>query len=86
MRLIAIGTIHAKIIVVFICRRTKFIELRESMGLLRTRKQGHSVEDIRLAMQRLRIQYPKAGMREIKSLLFHEEGMQVARWVELWLS
>lgn len=49
------------------------------MGLYRTRKQGHDIESIHGAMLRLRPQYPKAGIREIISLLFHEEGMQVPR-------
>ena len=60
-------------------RLTKFIEMREKMGLIRTRKQGHSVESIREVMQRLRKQYPKAGCREAISILFHEEHMLVSR-------
>jgi len=50
-----------------------------SMGLLRTRQQSHSIETIRDAMVNLRIMYPKAGAREMVSLLFHERGMSVAR-------
>lgn len=49
------------------------------MGLFRTRKQDHDVESIKPAMLRLRAQYPKAGVREMISLLFHEENMLVAR-------
>lgn len=60
-------------------RLTKFVELRESMGLFRTRKQGHSIETIAAAVQRIRAQYPKAGTREMISLLFHKENMSVAR-------
>ncbi|KAJ7759725.1 hypothetical protein DFH07DRAFT_918861 [Mycena maculata] len=60
---------------------TRFLEMREAMGLLRTRKQGHDVDSIREAMLRLRAQYPKAGQREISSLLFHEEDMSVSRSV-----
>ncbi|KAJ7670123.1 hypothetical protein DFH06DRAFT_1372925 [Mycena polygramma] len=58
---------------------TKFRELRETMGLIRTRKQGHNVTSIRPALMRLREQYPQAGAREIVSLLFHEENMSVSR-------
>ncbi|KAH7922898.1 hypothetical protein BV22DRAFT_1016396 [Leucogyrophana mollusca] len=61
--------------------RMKFREMRESMGLLRTRQQGHSVDSISDAMQRLRPIYPNAGIREMASLLFHEEGMMVSRSV-----
>ncbi|KAG1832673.1 hypothetical protein EV424DRAFT_1342207 [Suillus variegatus] len=60
---------------------TKFIQVRTDMGLLRTRQQGHTVESIRDAMLELRKMYPKAGMREIISLLHHEEGMSVSRSV-----
>ncbi|KAJ7932229.1 hypothetical protein B0H13DRAFT_2227784 [Mycena leptocephala] len=60
---------------------TRFREMREAMGLLRTRKQGHDVDSIQEAMLRLRAQYPKAGQREIRGLLFHEENMSVARTV-----
>ncbi|KAG1796638.1 uncharacterized protein HD556DRAFT_1431265 [Suillus plorans] len=60
---------------------TKFIQVRTDMGLLRTRQQGHSVESIRDAMLELREMYPKAGMREMISLLHHEEGMSVSRSV-----
>ncbi|KAJ7615180.1 hypothetical protein B0H17DRAFT_1152872 [Mycena rosella] len=54
---------------------------RESMGLVRTRKQDHDVHTIREAMVRLRAQYPKAGQRETSGLLFHEENMSVSRHV-----
>ncbi|KAJ7161615.1 hypothetical protein C8R46DRAFT_1194158 [Mycena filopes] len=60
---------------------TRFREMRETMGLVRTRNQDHNVDTIRDAMVRLRAQYPKAGQREISSLLFHEEDMCVARSV-----
>ncbi|KAJ7196546.1 hypothetical protein GGX14DRAFT_375956, partial [Mycena pura] len=43
------------------------------------RKQGHNIESIREAMVRLRLQYPKAGRKEISDLLFNEEGMSVSR-------
>ncbi|KAJ7176192.1 hypothetical protein C8R43DRAFT_942992 [Mycena crocata] len=56
-----------------------FREIREGLGLFRTRKQGHDVESIRPALIRLRSQYPKVGAREIISLLFHEENMSVSR-------
>ncbi|KAJ7601591.1 hypothetical protein B0H17DRAFT_1155239 [Mycena rosella] len=58
---------------------TRFREIREALGLFGSRKDGHDVESIRPAMLRLRQQYPKAGAREIVSLLFHEENMNVSR-------
>ncbi|KAJ7446098.1 hypothetical protein FB451DRAFT_1355111 [Mycena latifolia] len=58
---------------------TRFRKIRESLGLFRSRKEGHDVESIRPALLRLREQYPKAGAREIVSLLFHEENMNVSR-------
>ncbi|KAJ6568517.1 hypothetical protein B0H19DRAFT_939041 [Mycena capillaripes] len=60
---------------------TRFREMREAMGLFRSRKEGHDIESIRPAMLRLRAQYPKAGQREMSSLLFHEENMSVQRSV-----
>ncbi|KAK7016029.1 hypothetical protein R3P38DRAFT_3321518 [Favolaschia claudopus] len=60
---------------------TRFREMRKELGLTRARQQNHTVETIRDAMLRLRLQYPKAGHREISSLLFHEESMSVPRSV-----
>ncbi|KAG1833588.1 hypothetical protein F4604DRAFT_1886809 [Suillus subluteus] len=60
---------------------TKFREIRESMGLQRTRQQGHTVESIHDAMIDLCQMYPKAGIREVISLLFHEKNMSVSRTV-----
>ncbi|KAJ7886446.1 hypothetical protein B0H14DRAFT_3856616 [Mycena olivaceomarginata] len=60
---------------------TRFRELRESIGLFRARKQAHTPETIQPAMIRLRAQYPKAGQREVCSLLFHEENMNVPKSV-----
>ncbi|KAJ7729286.1 hypothetical protein B0H14DRAFT_3617421 [Mycena olivaceomarginata] len=57
----------------------RFRQIREALGLFRTRKQDHDVTTIRQAMIRLWDQYPKAGAREIVSLLFHEENMSVSR-------
>lgn len=53
--------------------------MREQMGLIRARKQGHDVESIRESMIHLRQQYPKAGAREMVSILFHEENISVPR-------
>ncbi|KIJ06201.1 hypothetical protein PAXINDRAFT_92365 [Paxillus involutus ATCC 200175] len=58
---------------------TKFVEIRNSLGLRRTRQQKHTTESIREAMMELRAMYPKAGAREVVSLLFHEKQMCVAR-------
>ncbi|KAG1732296.1 hypothetical protein EDB19DRAFT_2005534 [Suillus lakei] len=60
--------------------RTKFLEIRQAMGLHRTRQQAHTVESIRNAMIELRAIYPNAGAREMASLLFHEKDMSVARF------
>lgn len=60
-------------------RRTKFLQMRKSLGLRRTRDQGHTVESIRSVMPGLRAMYPQAGAREMISLLFHEHGMLVPR-------
>ncbi|KAJ7728282.1 hypothetical protein DFH07DRAFT_757330, partial [Mycena maculata] len=57
---------------------TRFRQIRESLGLYRTRSQHHNINSIRLALLRLRAQYPKAGAREIVSILFHEENMSVS--------
>ncbi|KAG1847850.1 hypothetical protein DFJ58DRAFT_730028 [Suillus subalutaceus] len=58
---------------------TKFKEIRNEMGLLRTRKQNHSIDSIREAMIELRQAYPNAGAREMVILLFHEKEMNVSR-------
>ncbi|KAG2748533.1 hypothetical protein P692DRAFT_20874841 [Suillus brevipes Sb2] len=60
---------------------TKFLEIRQAMGLHRTRQQAHTVESIHNAMVELRAIYPNAGAREMASLLFHEKDMSVARSV-----
>ncbi|KAF8217983.1 hypothetical protein K438DRAFT_1914178 [Mycena galopus ATCC 62051] len=60
---------------------TRLRDTRESMGLFRTRQQGHNVESIRPAMVRVRAQYPKAGQRDVSALLFNEEGMSVSKAV-----
>ncbi|KAG1864858.1 hypothetical protein F4604DRAFT_1586308, partial [Suillus subluteus] len=58
---------------------TKFKEIRNAMGLQRTRQQNHSIETIRDAMVDLREAYPNAGAQEMVSLLFHEKDMSVSR-------
>jgi hypothetical protein len=60
-------------------RLTKFREIWEGMGLQQTRQQGHSVESIRDAMIDLHQMYPKAGIWEVISLLFHERDISVSR-------
>ncbi|KAG2114046.1 hypothetical protein BD769DRAFT_1630045 [Suillus cothurnatus] len=60
---------------------TKFLKIRQAMGLHRTCQQAHTVESIRNAMVELRAIYPNAGAREMASLLFHEKDMSVARSV-----
>ncbi|KAG1824248.1 hypothetical protein DFJ58DRAFT_738729 [Suillus subalutaceus] len=58
---------------------TKFLKIREGMGLRRTRQQNHNIETIHDAMTHLRPMYPNAGAREVVSLLFHEWNMSVPR-------
>ncbi|KAJ6474357.1 hypothetical protein C8R45DRAFT_835079 [Mycena sanguinolenta] len=58
---------------------TRFRQIRESLGLFRSRKQEHNFDTITSPMIRLHAQYPKAGAREMVSLLFHEENMSVPR-------
>ncbi|KAG2142390.1 hypothetical protein DEU56DRAFT_754729 [Suillus clintonianus] len=58
---------------------TKFREIRNDMGLLRTRQQSHTIESIHEAMIELRKAYPNAGAREMVILLFHEKEMSVSR-------
>ncbi|KAG6843514.1 hypothetical protein H0H93_000741, partial [Arthromyces matolae] len=60
---------------------TRFREMREAMGLIRARKAGYDVEDIKDTMRELRKQYPKAGAREMVGLLFHEHSMSVPKSV-----
>jgi len=67
-------------------RLTKFVQIRIGMGLLRTRQQGHTIESIREPMIDLRQIYPKAGIREVISLLFHEKNMSVSRWRHILLT
>lgn len=57
--------------------------MRESLGLIRARKQKHTVETIGAAVQSLRSTYPKAGGREMVKLLFYEHNMAVPRSVPL---
>ncbi|KAF9231983.1 hypothetical protein BU15DRAFT_90769 [Melanogaster broomeanus] len=58
---------------------TKYLEIRNNMGLKRTRQQRHTIETIRDAMAELRSMYPNAGAREMVNLLFHERNMSVSR-------
>ncbi|KIK91877.1 hypothetical protein PAXRUDRAFT_55494, partial [Paxillus rubicundulus Ve08.2h10] len=58
---------------------TKFVQIRNSLGLRCTRQQGHTPETIYESMVELREMYPKAGAREMVSLLFHERDMAIAR-------
>lgn len=58
---------------------TKFVEIRNTLGLKRTRQQDHTPESIHDAMIELRKMYPNAGMREMISLIFDEHNMCVSR-------
>jgi len=58
---------------------TKFREIWKTLGLQRTRQQGHTVETIWDAMINLRAMYPNAGSWEMVNLLFHEHNMSVAQ-------
>lgn len=58
---------------------TKFVQIRNSLGLRRTRQQAHTPESIQPVMIGLRQMYPNAGVREMVSLIFHEHDMAVSR-------
>jgi len=58
---------------------TSYKEIRKSLGLFSTRQQGHTIETIHDAIVDLRKQFPKAGAREMASLLFHRKGMSVCK-------
>ncbi|KAF8835867.1 hypothetical protein BDN67DRAFT_992298 [Paxillus ammoniavirescens] len=60
---------------------TKFVEIRNSLGLQHTRQQAHTPESIHPAMMVLQKMYPDAGMRDMISLIFHEHNMSVSRSV-----
>ena len=60
---------------------TKFNQIRRQLGLVRTCQQGHTPETIREAMMELWEKYPRAGARDMISLLFHEMDMCVSRFV-----
>ncbi|KAI6152555.1 hypothetical protein BKA82DRAFT_4338062 [Pisolithus tinctorius] len=57
---------------------TRFVAIRKSLGLVRTRQQAHTPETIRDAMIKLQEMYPNAGTREMISLIFFEHDMSVS--------
>ncbi|KAF4594308.1 hypothetical protein EYR40_009111 [Pleurotus pulmonarius] len=59
----------------------RFRDMREKLGLVRSRKAALSVDDIRPVMVRLRETYPRAGIREMKRLLMEEHNLPVTRSV-----
>ncbi|KAF4568135.1 hypothetical protein AB1N83_012342 [Pleurotus pulmonarius] len=59
----------------------RFRGMREKLGLIRSRKAGLGVDDIRPAMSVLREIYPRAGMRDMKRLLMEEHNLAVTRSV-----
>ena len=60
-------------------RLTKFKQIRQQLGLLRTRQQGLSVNDIIAPMTEIRQYFPTAGSRECISILFHDYALSVSR-------
>ncbi|KDR70020.1 hypothetical protein GALMADRAFT_230371 [Galerina marginata CBS 339.88] len=58
---------------------TSFRKIRAKLGLLRTRQQKHTLDSIRSPIVELRERFPKAGVREMKNILFWEKGMCVGR-------
>lgn len=58
---------------------TSYKALRKRLGLLSVRQQEHTLDTIRDAMVALRKRFPKAGARDMTSILFHEMGMAVPR-------
>lgn len=59
---------------------TSYKKMRRRLGLYSARQQSHTVESIHDAMVELRELFPKAGAREMRSLLFHRYGMNVSRY------
>ncbi|KAG2029121.1 hypothetical protein BDR03DRAFT_1018871 [Suillus americanus] len=55
---------------------TKFRQICNDMGLLRTRQQSHTIESIHEAMIELRKAYPNAGAREMLILTYYLETIQ----------
>lgn len=53
--------------------------MRKSLGLIRPRQSKYTIADIHPAMQKLRLVFPKAGAREMVSLLFNELNLYVER-------
>ena len=60
-------------------RMTSYKALRKRLGLLSVRQQEHTLDTIKDVMGALRKRYPKAGARDMTSILFHELGMSVPR-------
>lgn len=60
-------------------RLSSLKRMRRRMQLFSTRDQDHTLDSIQPAMIEMRERYPKAGAREMTSILFHEKGMRVPR-------
>lgn len=61
-------------------RLTRFREYVKAMGLEGTYAQTHTTESIKPAVEELRAMFPKAGVVEMRNLLFHERDMAVSRY------
>ncbi len=53
----------------------------KALGLLGARQQAHTVESLQPVISELRPMFPKAGVVEMKNILFHERQMKVPRSV-----
>jgi len=62
----------------------RFSDYMVEAGLLGTRKLNLGVNDIAPVMAELREMFPVAGVREMKSLLFHEQQMKVTRYIMVY--
>ncbi len=59
---------------------TSFKAISQTDGpIVNPGNKGHTVETIRDSVVALRKRFPKAGARDMTSLLFHEMGMKVSR-------
>jgi len=54
--------------------------MRKAMGLEHARPQGHTIQSIHPHIASLRPKYPKAGARDMVTLLFQERGILVPRY------
>jgi hypothetical protein len=69
------------------CIRISTVKRRKvQLNLLGTRQQNHSVETALPVLQRVREQFPKAGLRDMKLHAFQNEEEKISRFVTLFIN